>query len=104
MVYSRRDFLILGNRLTMKLAQMIPPFKIYTGTKRNIKFKPLLWSIFKKVPLYSNILKKSLLSLHGKLEIINYPRPDELLNKRYKLISKCSYANNFSLRNYKTKH
>ena len=63
----------------------------------------LVWPIAKKVPPYSNISKKCLLCLH-KLEIINYPRPDELLNKRSELISKCRHANKFLLRNYKTKH
>ena len=39
--------------------------------------------------------------LHEKLEIINYPRPEELLNKRSELISRCRHANEFLLRNYK---
>ena len=48
----------------------------------------LVWSIAKKVPRYSNISKKCLrlLCLHEKLEIINYLRPEELLNKRPELI------------------
>ena len=46
----------------------------------------LVWSIAKKVPPYSNISKKCLLCLHEKLEIINYSRPEELLNKRPDLI------------------
>ena len=49
----------------------------------------------KKVPPYSYISKKCLLCLHEKLKIINYPRPEEVLNKRFKLISKCSNANEF---------
>ena len=64
----------------------------------------LVWSIAKKVPPYSNISKKCLLCLHEKLEIINYPRPEELLNKRSELISKCRHANKFLLHNYKAKH
>ena len=64
----------------------------------------LVWSIAKKVPPYSNISKRCLLCLHEKLEIINYPRPEELLNKRSELISKCRHANKFLLPNYKTKH
>ena len=64
----------------------------------------LVWSIAKKVPSYSNISKRCLLCLHKKLEIINYPRPDQLLNKRSKLISRCRHANKFLLRNYKTRH
>ena len=64
----------------------------------------LVWSIARKVPPYSNISKMCLLRLHEKLEIINYPRPEELLNKRSELISNCRHANKFLLRNYKTKH
>ena len=64
----------------------------------------LIWSIAKKVPPYSNISKKRLLCLYEKLEIINYPQPEELLNKRYELISSCRHANKFLLRNCKTKH
>ena len=64
----------------------------------------LVWSIAKKVPSYFNISKRCLLCLHKKLEIINYPRPDQLLNKRSELISRCRHANKFLLRNYKTKH
>ena len=64
----------------------------------------LVWSIAKKVPPDSNIFNRCLLCLHEKLEIINYPRPEELLNKRSELISKCRHANKFLLRNYKTKH
>ena len=64
----------------------------------------LVWSIAKKVPPYSNISKKCLLCLHEKLEIINHPRPNELLNKRSELIYKCGHANTFLLRSYKLKH
>ena len=63
-----------------------------------------VWTIAKKVPPYSNISKKCLLRLHEKLKIINYPRTDELLNKKSELISKCRRANKLLLRNYKTKH
>ena len=55
----------------------------------------LVWSIAKKVPPYSNISKKCLLCLNKKLEIINYPRPDELLNKRSKIMSKVGMLINF---------
>ena len=55
----------------------------------------LVWPIAKKVPPYSNISKKCLLCLHKKLEIINYPRPDELLNKISELTFKCRHANNY---------
>ena len=64
----------------------------------------LAWSIAKKVLPYSNISERCLLCLHEKLKIINYPRPEELFNKRSELTSRCRYANKFLLRNYKTKH
>ena len=64
----------------------------------------LVWSIAKKVLPYSNIFKRCLLCLHEKFEIINYSRPEELLNKRSELISRCWNANKFLLRNYKTEH
>ena len=73
------------------------------GTKRNIKFKPDSNMVhWQKVTAF--ISKKCLLCLYEKLEIINYPRPEELLKKRSEQISKCRHANNFLLRNYKTKH
>ena len=61
----------------------------------------LKWSIVKSVRAYSNITKKCLLCLHKKLEIVNYPHPEELLNKRCELVSKCRHANNYLLNNYK---
>ena len=64
----------------------------------------LVWPIAEKVPPRSSISKKCLLCLHEKLETINYPRPEELLNKGSELISKCRHTNKFLLRNYKTKH
>ena len=44
----------------------------------------LKWSISKKVSPYSNTSKKSARKacLHENLEIINYPRPEELLKKK----------------------
>ena len=57
----------------------------------------LIWSIAKTVPSYSNISKKCLLCRHEKLELINYPRPEELLNNKSELISRCRHANKFSL-------
>ena len=64
--------------------------------------KPSLkWSIVKSVPAYSNITKKCLACLHKKLEIVNYPVSEELLNKRSELVSKCLHANKYLLNNYK---
>ena len=63
----------------------------------------LKWSIVEFVPGYSNITKKCLLCLYEKLEIINYPNQEELLNKQSELISKCRHVNKYLLSNYKCK-
>ena len=63
---------------------------------------PLKWSIVKSVPGYSNITKKCLLCLYEKLEIINNPNQEELLNKRSELISKCRHLNKYLLSISKT--
>ena len=71
--------------------------------KKNLKIIPSLkWSIIKPVPAYSNISKKSQLCLQGKFEVLNYPNPNELLNKRSDLISKCRHLNKFLFPNYKS--
>ena len=61
----------------------------------------LKWSVVKTVPAYSNIVKKCLLRLHEKLEIVHYPHPEELLNKRSELVSKCRHARTYLSNNYK---
>lgn len=61
----------------------------------------LKWYIVKSVPSYSNISKRCQLCLQEKFEILNYPNPDELLNKRSELVSKCRHVNKFLLSNYK---
>ena len=79
-------------------------FQIYLGNKDKYAEEPTLkWSIVKRVPSYSNITKRCRLCLQEKFEIIKYPRPDELLNKRSELISKCRHANKYLLCNYKSK-
>ena len=71
--------------------------------KRKLKIMPSLkWHIIKSVPAYSNISKKCQLCLQEKFEILNYPNPNELLNKRSELISKCRHVNKFLLSNYKS--
>ena len=53
------------------------------GSKRQIKRKAVLKLVNPKAyPGYLTITKKRLLRLHEKLEIINYPNQEELLNKR----------------------
>ena len=46
-------------------------------------------------------IKKCLLYLHEKLEIVNFEDQDHLLNKRSELICKRRLANKYSLCNYK---
>ena len=58
-------------------------------------------SVVKFVPPYSNMLKKCLLCLHEKLEVVNFEEQDHLLNKRSEQISKCRHASNYLLHNYK---
>ena len=62
----------------------------------------LKWYIIKSVPAYSNISKKCQLCLQEKFEILNYLSPNELLNKRSKLMSKCRHVNKFLLSNYES--
>ena len=47
----------------------------------------LKWSVVRCAILYSNISKKCLLYLYGKLDIITYQRQHELLNKRSELFA-----------------
>ena len=55
---SKRDFMIIGSRLTMKLVPKIPPFQNIWELKETSNLGPaLVWSIAKKVTPYSNISK-----------------------------------------------
>ena len=63
---------------------------------------PLKLSVVKPVPGYSNISTRCLLCLHEKFEITNYTNQEELLNKRFELISKCRHAEKYLLANYKS--
>ena len=46
--------------------------------------------------------KECILCLHEKLEIVDYPQPEELLNKRSELVSKRRHASKILLNNYKS--
>ena len=73
-----------------------------TDTK---KFKirlSLKWSIIKSIPAYSSISKKYQFCLQEQFEIIDHPNPNELLNKRSGLISRCCHVNKFLLSTYKS--
>ena len=51
----------------------------------------LNWEIVRSVPAYSNITKRCILCLYEKILIASYPNPEELLNKRSELVSKCRH-------------
>ena len=70
-------------------------------TKRAINEVPSLkWSIITVLPGYSNIKKCCQLCLYEKYAIIAYPDPQNLLNKRSEIMSKCPHQQNFLLSNY----
>ena len=75
----------------------------YWEIKEKIKIMPSLkWYIIKSIPAHSSISKKCQLCLLEKFDILNYPNPNELLNKISELISKCCHVNKFLLSNYKS--
>ena len=57
--------------------------------KKTGKIPTLTWSVVRTIPAYSNTTKKRVLWLHEKLEIFKYPKPEELLNKRSEVMSRC---------------
>ena len=79
------------------LSKCIWEMKVKHNTTLN-----LMWCTVKSDPGYSNIIKRCMLFLHKKYEILNYPDQEELLNKRLELVSKCRYDNKFLLSNYKS--
>ena len=72
--------------------------------KRAINQIPSLkWSIITVLPAYSHIQKRCQLCLYGKHAIITYPDPENLLNKRSEIISKCPHQQKFLLSTYDTR-
>ena len=67
--------------------------------RRNVA-PALAWEVLRTAKTYSNITKRCSLCLHEKLAIITYPYPDELLNRRSELITKCRHENKFLLKNF----
>ena len=68
-------------------------------TRKNLA-PALTWEVLRTVRTYSNITKRCSLCLHEKLAIITYPYPDELLNRRSELVTKCRHKNKFLLKNF----
>ena len=52
---------------------------------------------------YSNITKRCQLCLYEEYAIITYRDPEKLLNKRFKIMSKCPHQRMFLLSNYDTR-
>ena len=61
------------------------------------------WTIEKTAPAYNNVSKRCMLCLQEKIEIIEHPDQENLLNKRSELVNKCLHANKFLLKNYKNR-
>ena len=73
-------------------------------TKHAIDQIPSLkWSIITVLPAYSNITKRYQLCLYKKYAIITYLDPENLLNKRSEIMSKCPHQLKFLLSNYDTR-
>ena len=60
----------------------------------------LTWEVLRTTKTYPSITKRCSLCLHEKLVIITYPYPDELLNRRSELVTKCRHENNFPLKHF----
>ena len=56
-------------------------------------------SLITFLPAYSNITKRCQLCLYEKYAIITYPDPENLLNKRSEIMSKCPHQRKFLLSN-----
>ena len=61
-----------------------------------------MYCTIKNVPGYSNILKRCMLCLYERYEILSYPDQKELLNKTSKIVSKCRHVDKVLLSNYKS--
>ena len=67
--------------------------------KRKNVFPALTWEVLRTTKTYTNITKRCSLYLHEKLLTIAYLYPDELLNRRSELVTKCIHENKFLLKN-----
>ena len=68
--------------------------------KRKNVATALTWEVLRTAKTYSNITKRYSSYFHEKLAIITYPYPDELLNRRSELVTKCRHENKFLLKNF----
>ena len=83
------------------MSTLLPSEVIYGKWKKRKGVTPALtWEVIRTVKAYSNITKRSSLCLHEKLAIITYPYPDELLNRRSGVVTKCRHENKFLFKNF----
>ena len=73
---------------------------VWKMKKRENVAQDLTWEVLRTVKTYSNITKMCSSCLHEKLAIITYPYPNELLNRRFELVTKCRHKNKFLLKNF----
>ena len=73
---------------------------VWEMIKRKNVALALTWEVLRTAKTYSNLTKRCSLCLHKKLAIITYPYPDELLNRRSELVTKCKHENKFLLKNF----
>ena len=68
--------------------------------KRKNVAPAITWKVLWTAKTCSNITKRFSLCLHEKLAIITHPYPDELLNGRSELVTKCRHEIKFLLKNF----
>ena len=73
---------------------------VWEMKKRKNIIPALTWEVLRTAQAYSNKTKRYSLCLHEKLAIITYPYPNELINRRTKLVTKCRHENKFLLKNF----
>ena len=79
---------------------VLPSSYIWEMKKRKDIAPALTCEVLRTAKTYSNITKRCSLCLHEKLAIITYPYPDQLLNRRSELVTKCRHENKFLLKNF----
>ena len=66
--------------------------------KRKNVTPALTWEILRFAKGYSNITKRCSFCLHEKLAVVTYSIPNELLNKWFELVTKCTHENKLSFK------
>ena len=92
----------IGNHFKTNFINRKQCYPVTCGKKKSAidQIPSLKWSIITVLPGYSNITKCYQLCLYEKYAIITYPDPENLLNKRSEIMSKCPHQPNVLLSNY----